>query len=334
MSAAVDFCVCSYEDRPEAMDSVILMGESLCKADPGLRLHLTLPDAPPSVQSWAKRWPGVSISTVPPQGVTGWDVKPTLMLRELDAGVPAVVWLDTDMIVTRSLSTMLAEFPYEALIVAEEWNRQGEVRVCEFWGLTSVRPLRVINACVVRANQAHRTLLERWLCLINHPRYRHAQTMPFEQRLLPVATDGWLLAALLESEDFAHVEVECLRIGRHIAQCAGSSGYRPHHRLLDLFRGLPVLIHGLGRKPWTTRTETSRLQRFLLDLATDVSPYVLASRRVARDLNVRSDWLESRTSLGALLRALTASHPGMAGFPLALLHAIHLQTQKAIGFNN
>ena len=317
------------------MGSVILMGESLCKADQGLRLHLTLPDAPPSVQSWAKRWPGVTISTARPQGVTGWDVKPTLMLRELDAGVPAVVWLDTDMIVTRSISTMLAEFPHEALIVAEDiWNRQGEVPLCEFWGLTSVRPLRDINSCVVRANQTHRTLLERWSRLINNPRYRHAQTLPFVQRPLPVAGDQWLLEALLESEEFAQVKVDYLRVGRHIAHCAGSSGYRPHHRLLDLFRGLPALIHGLGRKPWTTRTETSRLQRFLIDVATDVSPYVMASRRVARDLNVRLDWLDSRTSLGALLRALTANHPGMAGFPLALLRAIQWQTRKAIGFNN
>jgi hypothetical protein len=178
------------------------------------------------------------------------------MLRALDAGVPAVVWLDTDMIVTRSISAMLAEFPDDALIVAEEWNRQGEVPLCEFWGLTSVRPRRITNSCVVRANQTHRPLLERWLRLIDNPRYRQAQTIPFQQRPLPVAGDQSLLAALLESEDFAEVEVEYLRVGRHIAHCSGSSEYGPHHRLLDLFRGLPVLIHGIGRKPWTTQAET------------------------------------------------------------------------------
>jgi hypothetical protein len=32
------FRVCSYEARTEAMDSVILMGESLCRVDPSLHV--------------------------------------------------------------------------------------------------------------------------------------------------------------------------------------------------------------------------------------------------------------------------------------------------------
>ena len=35
-------CVCSYEDRAEAMDSLILMAESLCAVDSHVSLHLTL----------------------------------------------------------------------------------------------------------------------------------------------------------------------------------------------------------------------------------------------------------------------------------------------------
>jgi hypothetical protein len=103
--------------------------------------------------------------------------------------------------------------------------------------------------------------------------------------------DGWLLVALLESEEFGQLPFECIRSGRHIAQCAGSSGYRPSHRLLSLFRGLPPLIHGLGRKPWDARRERSRIQRFLLGFAIDVSPYVLAARRIAHDIVMRLDRL-------------------------------------------
>jgi hypothetical protein len=33
-------------------------------------------------------------------------------------------------------------------------------------------------------------------------------------------------------------------------------------------------------------------------------------------------WLDARTAPGALLRGLTAGHPGMAGLPLAIPHAI------------
>src|SRR5262249_33167752 len=158
------------------------------------------------------------LSTRPTEGVSGWDVKPSLMLQELDAGWPDVLWLDDDMIVTRSLTALLKEFPDDSVIVAEEWNRAKAIPVSHYWELQSVRPLRVMNACFVRATQAHRPLLQRWLQLIHDPRYREAQTLSFERRPLPLATDGWLLAALLESEEFGDAPCDYIRLGRHIAQ--------------------------------------------------------------------------------------------------------------------
>jgi len=313
------------------MDSVVLMGESLCRVDPDVSLHLTVPDAPASVRVWAERRPEVVLSTRPPDGVTGWDVKSWLLLQELNDGWQEVLWIDTDMIVTRPITSLLKDFPVESLIVAEEWNRHEAVPVSEFWGLRSVRPIPVMNACFLRVTPAHRPLLDRWLELIHEPRYREASTIPFERRPIHLATDGWLMAALLESEDFSQVPLDYIRLGRHIAQCAGSSGYRPHHRLLDLFRGLPPLIHCIGRKPWVSQHDRGRLYRLLIDLATDVSPYVLASRRVAQDLGISPSWLEARTSIGALLRGLTAYHPGMAGLPLSILHAFQMKISQTIG---
>ena len=84
--------------------------------------------------------------------------------------------------------------------------------------------------------------------------YREAQKLPFERRPRQLLHDGWLMVALLECEEFARIPYDCLRLGHDIAQCAGLSGYRPAHRFLDLFRGLPALIHGLGRKPWNRPT--------------------------------------------------------------------------------
>jgi hypothetical protein len=312
------------------MDSVILMGESLCRVDTGISLHLNLPEAPASVRAWAERRPQVVLSTTRPEGVTGWDVKPWLLLQELDAGSPEALWLDTDMIVTRPVSALLREFPRDALVVSEEWTR-WKVPVSHLWQMPSARPLCLINACVVRATQAHRPLLQRWLQLIRDPRYRDAQRIPFERRPLHLLHDGWLLTALLESRDFGDVPFDCLRVGRHIAQCAGSSSYRPHHRLLDLFRGLPPLIHGLGRKPWEPR-QGRGFQQFMVDLTTDVSPYVLAARRVARDLRMNPPWLAARTAPGALLRGLTGCHPAMAGLPLAIPHAVHTRIGQMLGF--
>ena len=169
--------------------------------------------------------------------------------------------------------------------------------------------------------------------MTHDPRYREAQALPFERRPWHLASDQVLLTALLESVEFGRVPIDYLRLGRDIAQCAGSSGYRPHHRLLDLFRGLPPLIHCIGRKPWMFSHDQGRIHRFLIDLADDVSPYVLASRRVARDLGMYPGWVEARTSLGAMLRGLTAYHPAMAGLPLAILHASYLRIGQMIEFS-
>jgi len=324
--------VCSYEDRPEAMDSVILMGESLCRVDGAVSLHLTVPGAPASVRSWAARRPEVILSTERPVGVSGWDVKPWLLLEQLNAGVPEALWLDADTIVTRPITGLVEEFPRDSLIVAEEWIRHELFPVTQLWGMHSVRTVWPTNSSFVRATVTHRPLLERWLELTNDPRYREAQRLPFERRPFHLSSDQVLLNALLGSEEFGDVPFDYIRLGRHIAHCAGSSGYRPAHRLLDLFRGLPPLIHCIGRKPWQSGQGRGRLERFLTDLATDVSPYVLASRKVAKALDVSPGWLDARTSMGAVFRGLTANHPGMAGLPLATIHALHFKISQALRF--
>jgi hypothetical protein len=323
--------VCSYEDRPEAMDSLILMAESLCRSDPEVSLHLTVPDAPAPVRAWAETRPEAVLSTTQPEGVSGWDVKPWLLLQELNAGSPEALWLDDDIIVTRPISSLLQEFPRDFLILAEEWIRTEAIPASPFWGMPSGRTMPVVNNCFIRTAQAHRPLLERYLAMAHDDRYRAAQAIPSTSRPPQLLHDGWLLIALLQSQEFSHVDFACLRRGRHIAQCAGSSGYRPHDRLFDLFRGLPPLIHGIGRKPWEPTPDGGRLQRFLFDLATDVSPYVLAARSVARSLDIHPEWLEARTATGAAMRGLTGGHPGMAGLPLAILHAWHMKIGKRNG---
>jgi hypothetical protein len=81
-----------------------------------------------------------------------------------------------------------------------------------------------------------------------------------------------------------------------------------------------------------SRHDQGRIHRFLIDLADDVSAYVLAARRVATDLDMAPAWLDARTSLGAMLRGLTACHPAMAGLPLAILHTFYLRIGKMIEF--
>jgi hypothetical protein len=127
-----------------------------------------------------------------------------------------------------------------------------------------------------------------------------------------------LLTALLCTEEFGRVPFDRIRMGRHIAQCAGSSGYRPGDRVKDLFRGLPPLIHCIGRKPW----ERAEEQSWGINLASDVSAYVLAARGVARDMGMAPKWIPARTWLGGMFRLAAGGHPALAGFPLAVPHAV------------
>ena len=322
--------VCSYEDRAIGMDSLILMGESLCSVDPAVSLHLTVPDAPAKVREWAARRPEVELSTERLPELSGWNIKPSLLLRELDAGWKEALWLDSDMIVSQPISKVVRRYPRGALILAQEWIDAAPLAIAEGWGLKSKRPISVVNNCFVRVTEAHRPMLERWLTMLYDPRYRAAQAMPYDRRPKHFLHDGWPLIALLESEEFAGVEYDFIRRNGEIAQCAGSSGYRPTHRIVDVFRGLPALIHGLGRKPWEP-TAASGAQRLLLDLATDVSPYVLASRRVAKKLKMRPSWLEANTLPGKMLRGMTNGHPGLAGLPLAILHSMEMRVRKMRG---
>jgi hypothetical protein len=145
-----------------------------------------------------------------------------------------------------------------------------------------------------------------------------------------LTSDQALLTALLGSREFGGVSLDYIRIGRHIAQCAGSSGYRPLDRIRDLFRGLPPLIHCIGRKPWDAGNRPNGMRGLLAHVATDVSPYVLAARRTAKDLDMCRPWMEAQTSLGALLRRLAFDDPGMAGLPLALPHTVLTQIELGL----
>jgi len=322
--------VCSYEDRAIGMDSLILMGESLCSVDQSVSLHLTVPDAPAKVREWAASRPEVELSTETLPGLSGWNIKPSLLLKELDAGWEAPLWLDSDMIVSQPISKVVQRYSRRALVLAEEWTDAPPLAIAEGWGLKSKRPISVVNNCFVRVTQAHRPMMERWREMLHDARYRAAQATPYGQRPKHFLHDGWPLIALLECEEFADVEYDFIRRNGEIAQCAGSSGYRPTQRIMDVFRGLPALIHGLGRKPWEEATGSGG-RRLLLGVATDVSPYVLASRRVAKKLKMRPDWMEARTLPGKVLRGLTGGHPGLAGLPLAILHSMELRVKKMRG---
>ena len=139
---------------------MILMGESLCSVDQAVSLHLTVPDAPAKVREWAASRPEVELSTERLPELSGWNIKPSLLLKELDAGWEAPLWLDSDMIVSQPISKVVQRYSRDALLLAEEWTDAPPLAIAEGWGLKSKRPIGVVNNCFVRVTQAHRPMME------------------------------------------------------------------------------------------------------------------------------------------------------------------------------
>lgn len=302
--------VCAYEDRPSALVGLKLLLLSLARHSPGLPVRLYCPVSDDNFRAWVKGQPNVELRAPPPDCLAGWDVKPTLILELFDEGHDEVVWMDTDLIITRDLRQIIGELPEDVFVAAEEhpWALgNGSPRRTEHLGLQVARIFpRTFNAGILRVTRYHRPLLEHWNVLLREPEYRKSQSLPFEQRLWYFGCDQDLLTGLLGSTLFEHIPVRLLSAGPEIAHCFCNRGYTVGNRLGNLFRGLPPLVHGQGPKPWE-----------LTDvLFAELSPYCAAALPYAEQLDEPTSWMRPRSGWGRFLNGLTLGNPNLRDMPL------------------
>jgi len=288
---------------------------SLRAHEPNAEIFVSTAALSDNLNSWVKdNINAVQIDISLDRGL-GWNVKPSLLLSLLDAGVESVTWLDSDVILTQPIAKFFSRHSSDTIVVAEEYftfRNRGVAERARGWGLDAGRELPYTpNTCVLRVTQHHRELLMAWQKLLSRPDYVNVQNKPWRDRPFYMMGDQDALAALLGSVEFKEIRVRRLRRGRDIAQCFQEDGYGPFERVRNVFNGLPPFVHAQGEKPWRPSAGENAYQ--------EVSAYRYAA--LAFDEYLSKDeraWLRRQSRTAAVMDRIMLGHPSLAGLGFAV----------------
>lgn len=318
--------VCIAEDRASEQVAIKLLIVSLARHCPQLHVELFYPPADEEMRAWLNRFPNVHLREQRIAGVSDWNVKPYAIRQLLAEGFEEVWWLDSDIIVQRDFRKELGELTARDLIATEEaayGKYRDEGYRARAWGFEVERELPfTLNSCVMRMTQKHRRLLAAWCDALETPLYQEAQSRPEWEKPFHLYGDQDVLTALLSSDPFASIPLKVLRRGRGIIQYFGPSGYTMRERLATLLTP-PAILHCQRDKPWrrAAAAPSVRLMTdYLKHLRLETSPYTLAAKRYAREVEEPLPWTTPNSIGGMVLRTLGLGHLALAGMPLALFY--------------
>ncbi|HKT73989.1 MAG TPA: hypothetical protein VJQ47_13950 [Steroidobacteraceae bacterium] len=312
--------ICTFDDRTTDIIGLKLLICSLNRYMPDVPVRLFCPVADGAFADWLADYPRVSLCADPQMKGMGWNVKPLLLQRLLDEGHDSVVWMDSDIIVTGDYRSLLP--PGDELVVTQEaaLTPYGVRQRTLGWQLPLARTLLGVNTCLIRAQPAHRRVIQAWQEKLQHADYQAAQQLPFERRPPHMMTDQDVLLALLGSRDFSNIEVCILRAGAAIIQQSGIPGYPPAQRIAHLIRGMPPLVHSQSFKPWRFPTVPSLLTQpraFFVCLYLETSPYTHYARQYRGQIQDFPSCLKTRTAWGRVSRLLSLGQPCLGGITQA-----------------
>jgi hypothetical protein len=326
--------VCIAEDRTSFEPAIKLLLMSLTDHCGKTEVHLFHPNASNGFSSWLSNQSYVYHHTEPLPNAHEFNVKPQAMLHLLDRGHDNVLWIDSDIIVTSDISTLLNPLDYNTLAIAEEalWTPHDDRAAwrARKWGFKVGRILPfALNSGVVRVTRTHRRLLERWQTLLASTDYREVQQRPWHSRPLHMMGDQDVLTALLTSEEFADIPLKILARGTEIIQYFGPYGYTLRERWSHTFRTGPAFVHSQGPdKPWTTNWQHSSPKQYFNAVYLDLSPYTLAASSYADRMDDDLSWMRAHFVLTSLLRSVGFWRAPLIGLPLAALADFYRKTLR------
>jgi hypothetical protein len=316
--------ICVAEDRKSSEPALRLLLESLCRCNTDILVTVFYPDADQDFSDWVHKLHSerIAVRTIPLLGAYGWNVKPQALLKLLDEGNEEVVWIDSDVIVTKDIVPAFTDLNTNVLLVTEEalWGGQDDTGAlrARLWKFPIKRSFPfVLNTAVMRVTQNHIPLLERWKTLLESPEYKRAQAQPWNTRPRHMLSDQDVLTALLCCEEFHDIPVKVLRRGRDIIQYFGLYGFTLAERVTCIMRGMPKFIHAQGSKPWL-RGSTAKpddFRRKVEALYMDLSPYTLAASSLCPTHN--KSWTRPHSALSSALRKLGFGYAPLVGLPIA-----------------
>lgn len=316
--------ICIAEDREACEPALKLLLLGLNRYNSEIATVVFYPAADQAFINWvrASDFRNISVRTAAIPGAHGWDVKPLAMLQLLNEGDYEVIWIDSDILVTKDVFAAIGNLAESVFVVTEErlgGHNESDALRTRLWGFAIGREFPFpLNSCVMRVTQHHVPLLLRWKELLATEKYQDAQKLPMLERPPHVGSDQDVLTALLASEEFHRLPVKILRRGHHIVQYSGYLGFTLSERLSWIITGMPVFIHEQGWKPWLAGNE--KFEGFhgrVRALYQDLSPYIVFA--VSVEPRTVYCWMRPRSKIGSILRAIGFGNPALTGLPIALV---------------
>jgi hypothetical protein len=322
-----EIAFCLAEDRPDYEIGLRLAVLSLSRCCPGAPVYVYRPTLDGEFARWACSLPQVIVIPKTPTGASRWNCKPQALKPLFAEGYHEILWLDSDILITRDCRKLFTTLDESVLAVAQEpisLPRQGTKERTRGWNLEVGRSVPFsLNSSVVRVTRHHLPLLDRWTEFLFDPRYQSAQNLALGDRPLHMAGDQDVLNALLGGREFANIPLRVLGSGVDIVHAGGGLGYSVLERLRGASKPQPTFLHAAAGKPWlwlggapywSQRNFFSWHRRLLQEL----SPYVYESRQYDQQLGMNSHWMYRRTTTGTFLRALGCGHFALRGLPLTM----------------
>lgn len=316
--------ICIAEDRLSCEPAVRLLLMSLHRHCGDQRVELFFPPANRAFRSWLAQFPAVNLNATPVPGAWGWNVKPQAILTLFERGYDEVLWIDSDILVTRNFEKDFRDLPPRVMVLTEEAlsgaHGDPDGLRARLWGLRVGRSLPfTVNTGVLRATTSHADLLRRWVSLLEDERYRAAQRMNWFERPPHLLGDQDVLTALLASEEYVTIPIQFLRRGKNIIQFVPPRGYTLSERWYSILHEMPPFIHSQGVKPWLRDqgAQSRRWYQFFDSLYVQLSPYTIAAREYRQGL-ADTRWMNANSLLGRVLRVCGLYYPPLTGLPLAV----------------
>jgi hypothetical protein len=329
--SSLDMAFCLSEDRNDCETGLRLAILSLSRYCPETPVYVYRPTFNSRFAAWLKQFPQVTLIDDRPDGAHTWNCKPQALKPLLAKGYRQVIWLDSDIIVTRDCRPQFANLNEQVLAITQEpCSRpdQGTADRTRAWNLPVQRSLPyTLNSSVVRVTRHHLQLLDRWAEYLAKPEYIATQTIPIEERPIHMASDQEVLNALLGAPDFADIPLYVFKSAFEIIHCGGALGYSTSERLRGMFRPKPTFLHATAGKPWLwlggepywSRPGFFFWHRRLLQ---ELSPYLYEARSYQNQLDEDTAWMFRSTRIGMLLR--------MAGFGHFAIRGLHLSMAASL----
>ena len=318
----------TYEDRPACLVGLKILVRSLARHVPAARIRVWCPVGDPAFAEF-RSWLQTQENALPsPQQAlpgTGWNVKPQVLLYELDHGAEEVIWIDADIILGGDPRPLLAA-DRRTLVATEgmRWDEspRGTAQRTTALGFAVGRDIPgIVSSSIVRVTEEHRGLVQEWARLLQAPEYVRWQQQPFWSRPAHALGDQDVLMALLGAAEFSWIPIQYIRTGSGIAHCFFSVGYTTMERLRNSFRGPPPFVHAPSPvKPWNESPA----------LSVEVSPYTWVAARYDGELEEPMDWTRPRSRAAKLLHLAFLGEPNLRGIPLAFVREARLYLDKGL----